>query len=254
MAFKLTEHRKWLVCSDIHFPKEDKRAVELLLKVAKWFKPDAIDLAGDIDDAECTGRWVEGTPFEMVSIKSGAEPTKEFLSELARICPNAEDKHFHGGNHDFYRHEKYLLKHSPNTLEYVTPDILYGLNNSGFEWHDYDRPPVERLGGIFVHHGESISKHSAESVRNDVQNYMVPLIRGHSHRAGVFYQTFPLAGIEIEGYEIGHLTSPNLHTYQTQHNWQQAFLTGHVVDGVAHLSLHRIKEYSCVVDGKIFQA
>lgn len=245
---------RWLVASDIHFPKHDKRAVDLLLKVAKWFDPHAIDLAGDIDDAECSGRWVEGTPAEDVSIKSGAEPTKEFLAELNRLCPNAEDKHYHCGNHDFYRHEKYLLKNAPNSLDYVTPDLLYGLKDSGFAWHEYDKPPVERLGGMFVHHGESISKHSAESVRNDIQSYMVPLIRGHSHRAGVFYQTFPLAKLDLEGYEIGHLTDPEFHTYQTTHNWQQAFLTGHIVDGVPHLSLNRIKNYSCYVDGQFFEA
>lgn len=247
------EHLKWSTLSDVHFPKHDPRTVELYLKVMKWWQPDAIDLAGDIDDAECSGRWVEGTPAESVSIQSGAGLVKTFLEEVSSVCKKAEDKHYHGGNHDFYRHKKYLLKNAPNTLDYITPDILYGLNNSGFQWHDYELPPVERLGGIFVHHGESISKHSAESVRNDMGNYMVSLIRGHSHRVGSYYVDYPLAGLSLEGYEIGHMSIPELHTYQTTHNWQQAFCNAHVIDGVAHIEIIRIKDHTCVVDGKIFK-
>lgn len=249
----MAEQLKWLVASDIHFPKHDKRSVDLLLKVIKSWRPDAIDLAGDIDDAECSGRWVEGTPLETYSVRSGAQPTKEFLEELRSLRPDA-DMHYHGGNHDFYRHKKYMEKNAPSMVDLVTPETLYGVTNSGFAWHEYEKPPVERLGGMFVHHGEAISKHSAESVRNDVQNYMVPLIRGHSHRAGSYFVTYPLANLEIESYEIGHLTVPEVHTYQTTHNWQQAFLTAHVIDDVTHCSLNIIKDHQVVVDGKLFKA
>lgn len=243
---------KQLFISDVHFPKQDDRAVALFFKVAKWFKPDAIDLAGDIDDSECAGRWVEGTPAEYESIKPGADQVKKFLEDLKETCPQAEDKHYHGGNHDFYRYRKYLEKHAPNAMEYLTPEILYGLSNSGFEWHDYERPPVKRLGGLFVHHGESISKHSGESVRNDIGNYGVSLVRGHSHRMGSYYNTMPLAEQELEGYEIGHMTKPELHTYQTVHNWQMGFAYAHIADGEAHVSLVRIKNYTCYVDGRRF--
>ena len=253
MATTTNNDVRWALASDVHFPKQDNKAVELFLKVMKWWQPDVIDLAGDIDDAECSGRWVEGTPAESASIKSGAGPTKEFLKDLNDICTKAEDKHFHGGNHDFYRHRKYLEKNAPNTLDYLTPDILYGLKDSGFAWHDYEKPPVERLGGIFVHHGESISKHSGESVRNDIGNYMVPLIRGHSHRAGSYYVDYPLAKLNLEGHEIGHMTDPKFHTYQTTHNWQQAFCLIHVSNNVPHVSVVRIKNNTCWADGKYFE-
>ena len=45
---------KWMMCSDVHFPRHDPRKVELFLKVMKWFKPHAVDLLGDIDDADPT--------------------------------------------------------------------------------------------------------------------------------------------------------------------------------------------------------
>jgi hypothetical protein len=250
----MTEYKKWLLASDIHFPKHDPRCVDLFLQVVKWWQPDAIDFAGDLDDAECTGKWVEGTPAETKSIKDGAGEVKEFLSQVSKLAKKAEDKHFHGGNHDYYRHKKYLDKNAPAALEYVTPEIIYGLSNSGFAWHDYELPPVERLGGIFVHHGEAISKHSVESVRTDVTNYMVPLIRGHSHRAGSFYKSYPLAGLEIEGWEIGHMTDTAQHTYQTTFDWQQAFAIVHVDNNTPHVQLIRIKDHVAYVDGKRFAA
>lgn len=249
----MTNDLKQLFISDMHFPKHDPKAIELFLKVAKAFKPDAFDIAGDADDAECSGRWVEGTPAEAVSIKSGADQVKDFLTDFNSVSPKTTDKHYHGGNHDYYRHRKYLEKNAPNALDYITPDSLYGLNNSGFEWHDYERPPVKRLGGLFIHHGESISKHSGESVRNDISNYNVSLLRGHSHRMGSYYQTYPLAELELEGFEIGHMTVPSLHTYQTTHNWQLGFAYAHITDGKAHVSLCRIKDYTCYVDGVKYQ-
>lgn len=244
---------KQVFISDMHFPKEDSRSIALFLKVMKWWQPDAFDICGDADDAECAGRWVEGTPAEYTSIKPGADQVKKFLEDVNSICKKAEDKHFHGGNHDFYRYKKYMEKHAPNAMEFLTPDILYGLENSGFAWHDYEMPPVKRLGGLFAHHGESISKHAGESVRNDIGNYGVSLVRGHSHRMGAYYKTMPLAmQPEIEGFEIGHMTRPELHTYQTTHDWQQGFAIAHISDDVAHVNLIRIKNYTCWVDGKRF--
>jgi Zn-finger nucleic acid-binding protein len=250
----MTDYKKWLLASDLHFPKHDRRAIDLFLQVVKWWQPDTIDFAGDLDDAECSGRWVDGTPAESVSIKSGADQVKEFLSEVSKLAKKADDKHFHGGNHDYYRHKNYLLKKAPNTLDYVTPDALYGLSDSGFMWHDYELPPVERLGGIYVHHGEAISKHSGESVRTDVSNHMVSLIRGHSHRAGSYFRTYPLAGLEVEGYEIGHMTDPKQHTYQTTFDWQLAFAVVHVDNNTSHVNLIRIKDYVAFVDGKKFES
>ena len=63
---------KWLMVSDVHFPRHDPRKVELWFKVLKWLKPDAVDLLGDIDDADSTSRWADGKPLESsISINDG---------------------------------------------------------------------------------------------------------------------------------------------------------------------------------------
>ena len=246
---------KWVCVSDIHFPRHDPRKVELFMKVLKRFKPHAIDLVGDIDDADSTSRWAEGTPASTISIyDGGVKGTRDFLKEL-RAGGKDRDIHFHDGNHGWTRHASYLEKKAPAFLDIVTPDTLYQYKDEGVHWHRYDEPPVKRFGKMYVHHGESISKHAAESVRNDCLNFGVSLIRGHSHRQGVYNKTYDLTGQEIEGYEIGHLTKESEMDYTTNHDWQAGFLVAHVENGERPFcQLIRIHDYTCYVDGIKFQA
>lgn len=171
--------KKWLFASDIHFPRHDSRMVSLWFDVLRYLKPQAVDLLGDIDDADTTSRWAEGTSRAAGSIEDGGvSDTRKFLADIHAVVPKS-DKHFHDGNHGWYRHQKYLDKNAPTVLDYITPNTLYDYEKSGFDWHLYDQPPVKRYGDIYAHHGESISKHSGESVRNDVVSWGVSLIRGH---------------------------------------------------------------------------
>jgi hypothetical protein len=82
-------------------------------------------------------------------------------------------------------------------------------------------------------------------------------VRGHSHRAGTYFKTFPLRNETLRGYEIGHMSDiDSVGTdYQNIHNWQHAFMIGHIVDGYPHLQIiHVNHDYVCVVEGKTFKA
>lgn len=247
---------KWMMVSDVHFPRHDPRKVELFLKVMKWWKPHAVDLLGDIDDADSTSRWAADKPLEMsISVSDGGvDGTKQFMADIRKIVPNA-DCHFHDGNHGWTRHGDYIAKKAPAFLDVVTPKSLYEYDKYGFNWHHYNEPPVKRFGDVYGHHGESISKHSGESVRNDVSNWGVSLVRGHSHRMGAYFQTYNLTGQELRGYEIGHLCDESAMDYSIQKNWQAGFAIAHVVNDYPHIQLIQItKDYTCVVDGKVFKA
>ena len=253
----MTNDLKWMMVSDVHFPRHDPRKVELFLKVMKWFKPDAVDLLGDIDDADSTSRWASDYPaeFSIPVSDGGVQGTKEFLHQINKIVPRA-DKHFHDGNHGWTRHGDYLARKAPAFLEYITPESLYDYKNAGFEWHDYDRAPVKRFGDIYAHHGESVSKNAGESVRNDVANWGVSLVRGHSHRMGTYFHTYSITGQKLRGFEIGHLVDIDKMDYTIAKNWQAGFAIAHVVNDFPHMQLIQINEddMSCVVDGKLFMA
>lgn len=249
---------KWGMVSDVHFPRHDPRKVELFLKVMKWWQPTSIDLLGDIDDADSTSRWVEGTGRSFELVDEGVKLTREFMQDLSKICPKAEDKHFHDGNHGWYRHKRYLEKNAAPFLSLINAETLYEPSKYGFKFHDYDDKPIKRFGNMYAHHGESVSRHSGESVKADCQKYMVSLVRGHSHRQGAHFVTHELPGIIVEGYEVGHLCDEDKMTYEAVKNWQAGFAIAYVVKDEPFVQLIQIKETShgltCFVDGKRFDA
>jgi hypothetical protein len=247
---------RWLTVGDIHFPRHDPRAVELWLKVLKYVKPQAVDILGDFDDAHETSRWVEGTRVEGFSMDAeGINLSRQFLKDIHSTVPRA-DKHLHDGNHGWFRHEKWLEKNMPQALTegLYDPDKLYEYKKSRFEWHFYDKPPVHRYGDIYAHHGDSISKHGGESVRNDCLNFGVSLIRGHSHRLARWEQTYPVDGRSIRGFEGGHLCDPAKMEYDRSPNWQMGFLLGMVHDEEVLLTPVEIRNYTCVIGSKVLAA
>lgn len=246
---------KWLMCSDVHFPKHDKRALDMWMDILRYLKPQAVDLLGDIDDAEETSRWAKGTSVEGFSLNlDGIGLTRQFLSDINKIVPKA-DKHFHDGNHGWHRHKKWLDQNAPQTLldEVYTPEVLYESSKSGFAWHEYEDGPVHRFGDVYAHHGDSTSKHSGESVRNDCLNWGVSVVRGHSHRLGRWEQTYPIDGRSIRGFEGGHLCDSTQMKYDRSPNWQQGFLFGMVSGDDVLISPVEIRNYTCVIGTKVFR-
>ena len=246
---------KYLACSDIQFPLHDKRAVDLWLLVLKSFKPDLVDLVGDLDNADSTSRWAIGTADAVVPISdAGAKNTKDFLKDVRSTGKRGASIHLYDGNHGWTRHEAYIAKNAPAMIEEVTADSIYEYSKAGVEWHRYDDLPYNRFNDMYVHHGNAVSKHSGESVKADIESWGVSLIRGHSHRLGSYLKTYELTGQELEGYEIGHLMDVKQVTYTNVRNWQQGFLYGYIDEGHHYLSLVQIKNYTCFVDGKRFTA
>lgn len=177
---------KWLMASDIHFPAHDQRLVNIWLDVLAYFKPDAVDLLGDIDNADSTSRWLEGTSKSGFSKDSDdIRLTREFLADVAGRVKKSTDLHMHDGNHGWHRHVKWLDKNQPNTIAdgVYTPETIYEYDKHGWTWHNYDEPPVKRFGDVYAHHGVSISQHTGESVKKDVLSMGVSLVRGHCFSA-----------------------------------------------------------------------
>jgi hypothetical protein len=283
----MTNDLKWLMSSDQQIPYHDKRTLDLYFQVMKWFKPHVIDLAGDQSDQFCFSRWSDGRPAEFLEqIKKAAkdpeapDPLVDILQE-ARFeeKPVAEFYQQHRsmnkkseifvalGNHDV-RAFDYFEKKIPELLDQVTPESLWGLDSLGIDYIYYNERPKHRYGGIHVHHGMSISKHGGESVKNDMDNFGVSMVRGHSHRLAQVSRSFPLRnngkGETIRGYELGHMMDiydPGA-AYDNVHNWQQGFAIGHIESGGSgpdgnnvHIQLIEVSpDYTCFVEGRKFSA
>src|SRR6478735_3197072 len=286
----MTATFKWAFVGDLQIPYHDKRAVDLFFKVMKSWKPDAIDVVGDIDDQLEYSTFSDGTTDEFFNqvkkqqlaiekqiatlekkpdseveleqpidplpfIKKNAEGAKEFYTALRNQHKNA-DIHSSLGNHDI-RIFNYMDKKAPDYIEQVTPNLLWGLDDLGITWRLYEEPPFERHAGIYVHHGATTTT-TGLAVKADIENYNISLVRGHDHRGEVVYKSYPMTGNSLVGMGCGHLCDPSAYglRYTINPSWERGFGLAHVTDGKAHLQFipirHTEQGLTCVVDGKVF--
>ena len=277
----MSKDLKWMLSSDQQIPYHDPRAIDLWFQVMDWYKPDAIDYLGDTSDQFCFGRFEEGRTKEFLNkipddpaLDSGAnpadfdikqhlmgyvqaeeKPTADFYAETRARRPKA-DIFSALGNHDI-RIWNYADKNMKEILDQITPESLWGLDNLGIDYIYYEDLPRERFGGMYVHHGISAVAEAGASVKTDVTNLGVSLIRGHSHRMGTYYRTYELKQETLRGYEIGHMCKVDSggFKYTQIHNWQQGFAVGLVSDGQAHIQpVEILPDYTCWVAGKKFSA
>ena len=269
---------KWGFVGDLQIPYHDKRAVDLWFKVMKWWKPDALDITGDIDDQLEYSSFSDGTTDEFFNqvkkakqeegesdedfrrrlspipfIKENALGAREFYTRIRRDNKNC-DIHSSLGNHDI-RIFKYMDKKAPDYIEQLTPNMLWGLDDLGITWRHYDLPPLHRFSGVHVHHGATTTT-AGLAVKADIDNYNISLARGHDHRGGVVYKTYPMANTRLVGLGTGHLCDPSAYglKYTINPSWELGFGVGHVVDGDVSLQFIPISsDYVCVLDGKIFK-
>lgn len=273
----MANDRKVFIGGDFQIPYEDKRATALWFKVMKAYKPDEVLLPGDIVDFPEYGRWADGGTQEFLNnlpagpdltedgalskVFDNAKDGREFYQKVRETCPDARIR-VALGNHDI-RIWNYFDKKMPGLLEHITPESLWRFNTLGIEHIMYEDRPMHLWGGIHMHHGVSISKHAGESVRNDIDNFGVSLIRGHSHRAAYYHKTYNLRNEVVQGWEMGCMMDKDSSgaSYDNVHNWQLAMGSGIVESGVAgtvdgnraHIEVHPLNDYSVMVGGKIYK-
>lgn len=262
----MSDVEKHAFIGDLQIPWHDQRALTLWMKIMKWWKPTAITAVGDIDDQLEYSSFSDGTTDEffnrlkkdetlnpMPVIVENAAQAKKFYTDLRKQHKEA-DIHACLGNHDI-RIFGYIDKKAPEWVGEVTPNSLWGLDDLGITWTHYDDKPFVRLADIYVHHGATISS-SGLAVKNDIENYGISLIRGHDHRGGVVYKSYPIVGKQLVGMGTGHMCSPELYglRYTINPSWELGFGIAHVYNGKAQLEFVPItSDYECVVDGRLFK-
>jgi hypothetical protein len=265
----MTNDLKWMISSDQQIPFHDPRAIQIWWDVMDWLKPSVVDYLGDTSDQFCFARFQEGTTTEFLAglpkdtkgvdflghVVAEEKATADFYAYTREKRPRAQI--FSAlGNHDI-RAENYVDKKIPEIYNDITPENLWGLDNLGIDYIHYNDVPRHRFGGLFAHHGIAASAESGASVKSDMSNLGVSLIRGHSHRLGTYYRTYELKNEILRGYEIGHMCkvdSPGF-KYSQIHNWQQGFAVGLISGDQVHIQLVEIlPDYTAWVAGRKFSA
>lgn len=269
---------KWAFVGDLQMPYQDDRAVALWFQVMKAWKPDAIDIVGDIDDLLPMSRFADGTTDEFFN-KLKKEKQEEDESDKAfikRVSPVPYVMELTAGAREFYtdvrrQHRKanihascgnheirlpvYMDKKAPAYKHEVTYEKVYSFDKLRITWRDYQAHPFERFAGIHVHHGNTTTT-TGLAVKADLDNYDISLVRGHDHRGGVIYKSYPHSGRELMGMGTGHLC--DIHGYGLKYadnpGWQMGFGVAYIMDGYPQLQFIPItSDYTCVLDGKVFR-
>lgn len=280
----MSEVTKWAFVGDTQIPYHDPRAIELFFKAMKWWKPEIIDIVGDIDDQPEYSTFTDGTTEEFFNklkkekklvdedgniesdeefykrlnplpfVAGNAKGAKAFYTDVRKKHPNAEI-HASLGNHDI-RVFKYMDRKAPDHVSEVTPNTLWGLDDLGISWRMYLDPPLERYAGIHVHHGATVTT-TGLAVRNDIETYNISLVRGHDHRGGVVYKSYPMTGNSLVGMGTGHLCDAKQMGYAINLSWEKGFGIAYLVEGKAHLQFIPMRltdsGLTCVLDGKVFR-
>lgn len=245
---------KWMLAGDFHIPFHNRRYLDLWFDVVKYWKPDVVDIVGDLDDAQCVSRYADGTAQENEKKVAAYAPlVQEFFRDLRTILPDSEIV-FHLGNH-CSRHQDYISRKAPALQGLITPELLWKVDTYGIDYHYYEQPPVKRYGKFYVHHGIYAQSGAGNSARKMMDEFGISIISGHTHRQAIVNKTYELTEEVRTGIELGHLVDIKSggFDYTNLRDWQPGFGIAHIDGENVHAQTVPIIDNSCVVDGRVFK-
>jgi len=173
------KHSRILVISDLHFPYQDNKAIELALKYGEKNKMDCILINGDLFDFATISRHEKD--WRHRSLVDEIDTVKEFFDYLQHRFPNVKIV-FKEGNHD-ERFDKWLFHKSPEFFDVsgLTLKDVLKLNEKGIDYV-CDRLPV-KIGKLLVLHGHELNgSGGVNPARATFLKTIANVVIGHCHR------------------------------------------------------------------------
>lgn len=218
---------KTLVWGDVHFPFQDRRAVDILYQIAQDLQPDVLVCIGDVFDFfELSPEYrspKDQEPDMQLTLNEGVQHLGHMLS-----LTNPKEAHFLGGNHedrwdrllDKARKDirfRQLLK-LPIIQRSMTFENVIGFQELGYQYHPYME------GGNFVENDALVYTHGFKTTtyatRSLLDKFGKSVMFGHTHRIQNFTRR-DLKGQE-SAWNIGCLSTLAPH-YDHFADWTQGF-------------------------------
>ena len=237
---------------DVHSPFEDKRTWALLNMVGRWFKPDMVVNLGDFLDC-----WIISThskdPTRRAYITMESE-INEGKKKLAQVDSwGAKVKKFIKGNHEF-RLERFIADRAPE-LNKVCPSIEESLRLRENGWDVTPYKQHVKIGKCFFTHDIGMS--GKYTPWYQAAHYQKNVISGHTHRAAMVISG-NIAGESHVSMTAGWLGNKEDADYARPNqkvDWCPSFIVFYMTkEGFVYPQLIPIVNYTCVVEGKFFQA
>lgn len=235
---------KILIISDLHFPYQDNKAIELALDYGKTKKVDCILINGDLIDFANISRHEKD--FRARSIADEFDSVRCFLKSLRLNFPKAKIV-FKYGNHD-ERWEKFLYAKAPEIFDVndFQLEILLQLGELKIDVVK-DKRPV-KIGKLTALHGHELAGGAGgvNPARSTFLKTLSNVIVGHYHKTSNNTET-TMNGDVISVNSTGCLCGLNpLYMPINKHNLGFAYVELEIKTG--HYHLENLK----IIKGKIY--
>lgn len=208
---------------DTHLPYQDKRAVDLALKVADYFKPELIVMLGDVLDCNGFSRFEFDTSDPRTFFKTELDEWHKLARSICDAAPGSK-KLFIRGNHEA-RIERWLWKH-PHLKGDEAFDLSRRLKLEDYGFDPEIKEEVELCqGALTAKHGNLLGGQTAGlAVRKEMARIGTSVVMGHVHSAAIVTQR-DKRGLRM-GVESGHLGLNPQHYNPSLQNWCHAVTVG----------------------------
>lgn len=212
-----------VICSDVHIPFHDKKAVDAFLKYCKETQPEVVVLNGDILDMFMLSRFTKGegrNPLAEIVL------CRQFLKDIKKAVPEAK-VYYVIGNHEC-RLEKYVLTKAPEVAS-IVEDVFTIIGTQRYGVFGCGSLTINKE--FLIKHGTLLGNKSGLSAIKELENCYMSGASGHSHKLSLYIVR--KAGRKLMWMETGGLMSMTP-DYMIHPNWQQGFAIAEFKNGRLH--------------------
>lgn len=238
-----------LIVPDSHIPYESKKAFDLMLKVARDFRPHHLVVLGDFGDFYAVSQHSKN-PLRARQLPEEIMACNRRLDQLDGL--GATNKLFIEGNHED-RLRRYLQDKAPELFGIVAVDKLFQLKTRNWKYVPYKK--YAKIGKLYLTHDVGVSGRNSTFKALDTVQHSVAV--GHAHRLQYIVEGNAVGEFKL-GCQFGWLGDKDQVEYlsQAKINTDTAlgFGVGYVDSrtGIAYLQPVPIINYTCVVNGKLY--
>lgn len=242
---------KILFIPDCHVPYHDVLAYNLMMKVAKDFKPDHVIILGDYADFYAVSAH-DKNPKRANQLDEETTKAVDMLWEIKDL--GAKNNVFISGNHED-RLTRYLMQKAPALYKSLDIPKVLALDKMGFTFVPYRSH--YQLGKLFITHDTGKAGYNAHKQALDA--FHRSIVIGHTHRFGVIIQG-DANGDKHVGAMFGWLGDVNqvdyMHNINAIKDWTLGFGVGYMnpKNGYVYLQPVPIVRYSCVLNGVLYES
>ncbi len=244
-----------LILPDCHFPYVDRRAWNLMLKVARDFDPDHIVTMGDFADFYSVSSHSKD-PERINKLGYEVKSANAALDELDALGKGRRrkiKKTFIAGNHED-RLERYLMEKAPELFDVVKIPELFELSRRGWVYVPYKSSV--KVGRVnFTHDTGKAGPTAHSSALDDFQDNAVI---GHTHRLSYVVKGNAKGDAHV-GAMFGWLGDEKkadyMHRIKANRDWAKGFGIGYIDPKTqcTYLTPVPIVKYTCVVEGTLYK-